>query len=456
MSPVTLDDVIGQTFERVLHGYQLEWMQSLERNTYCAILGGRQIGKDFTLAFYAVGKALMQPGSVWNTFSASAKHANQWLEDCRVAYGVIQRVTKRLGAPLPMLGDDHRKDNVTTVELHNGSFIYSNASTVKSAVGLRGSVLLNEIAVLGNAREMFEATYPIVEGALDNGRAGKMMIVSNASRRGTFWHKWWTSDDSKGWHKTTTTWAHAMRSKGRSPAWIKASKALKIQRLGLGGYQQWYDCKWRSAEEGFLPIEVINRQTYGATRDRPFDAYPRYPQIIGYDIGRHVDPAAWCRLVLPSDGRWDGKHMALPTETKHDMTFPAQRAHLEMLSRQRETYSAVIDSTGIGDETAETCANEMPFSVTQFKFTMQSKQALFERLRTSLDSGSLWIPEDDLDLRMEMESLTATYRAGGQLAIEIPREGGGHGDRVVALALAEYGAAAGDHSYWDAYANAYG
>ena len=133
------------------------------------------------------------------------------------------------------------------------------------------------------------------------------------------------------------------------------------------------------------------------------------------------------------------------------MPYRAQRAHLASIAKERQTYKAVIDSTGSGDETAEEAAREMPFEVVQFKFSAQSKQALFTTLREGIDGGTLWIPASDLDLRMELESLTAHYRPGNVLAIEIPREGGGHGDRAIALALAEYGAASGDHGFWDAF-----
>ena len=112
-----LQDIIGQCFEDILDRHQLEWLAALDSHSFCAILGGRQIGKDFTLAWYAVAKALLEPGTTWNTFSASAKHANQWLQDCRVAYKVIRETTKALGAPLPLLGDDGRKDNVTSIEI---------------------------------------------------------------------------------------------------------------------------------------------------------------------------------------------------------------------------------------------------------------------------------------------------------------------------------------------------
>ena len=50
---------------------------------------------------------------------------------------------------------------------------------------------------------------------------------------------------------------------------------------------------------------------------------------------------------------------------------------------------------------------------------------------------------------MELESLTAIYKPGGVLTIDIPREGGGHGDRAIAAALAEYGAQAADVGWWD-------
>jgi phage FluMu gp28-like protein len=460
---LNLGEIIEDVFANVLRPYQLRWLDALDRHSFAAILGGRQIGKDWALAVYAVAKSLLEPGSRWNTFSASAKHAELWLADCRTAYAIVREYVKAEGHSIPDLGEQGRKDNVTTIEFHNGSVIASHASSVRSAVGLRGSVLLNEVGVLPNAQAMYEALEPIVSGAIDNGRPGKMMIVSNASRRGTFWHRWWTGAPSSSWLKMTTTWEQAHRSrlamvngrrvaKGKPPlnadAWINTRKAERLSRLGAAGYGQWYDCKWRSADEGYLSLTALDRQSYGPSRPHNFTPSPHDPQIIGYDIGRHVDPAAWCRLILPEGNR----RYALPTETRHKMAYRAQRAHLAALAKERQTYKAVIDSTGSGDETAEECVATMPFEVVPFRFTAQSKQALFETLKSGIDGGTVWIPASDLDLRMELESLTASYRPGGALTIEIPREGGGHGDRAVALALAEYGAASGDHGWWDAWA----
>ena len=441
---MTLHDVIAAVFQRVLRTYQIEWMGQAESHSWLAILGGRQIGKDFTFAFYATGKALMEPGSEWHTFSASQKHAGAWLDDCRNAYKLIRNAAGAVGITIPALGADGRRDNVTGIRLHNGSTISSHASSVRSAVGLRGSVLLNEVAVLPNASDMYEALEPIVSGALDNGRAGKMIIISNASRRGTWWHRFWSGPLSSGWHKVTTTWEQAYTSMGKSRQWLDKRIARRVRRLGGGGYAQWYDCTWRSSEEGYLSLTLLERQTY---RSEDWTPTRRMPQVIGYDVGRHVDPASFVRVIVDGLRRY-----ALTSEARHKMPYAAQRQHLANIGMERRTLSAVIDSTGTGDSQAEECAAQMPFEVVPFTFTAQSKWALFSRLKQSLESGELWIPDDDLDLRMELEALTAVYRPGGSVGIDIPREGGGHGDRAVALALAEYGASSNDIGWWQAFA----
>lgn len=450
MSNGALGEIIQDCIRRILREYQLEWLLALDRYSFVAILGARQIGKDLALALYAVAKGLLEPGSAWNTFSASAKHASQWLDDCRLCYAFIRQATILRGCPLPALGEG-LKNNVTRLELPGGSAIMSNASTVRSAVGLRGSVLFNECGVLGNAREMYEALYPIVEGARDNGRPAKMIMVSNASARGTWWHDWWTGSGSRGWHRITTTWTDAMRRRARkdgsrllSAEWIAASEALKIERLGVGGYAQWYACQWRAVEDGYLPVAMLERQTYDT-----FVPPPGTPQVLGYDIGRVVDPSAWSRMLLPDSGEWAGMRMALDVEAAVGMAYNAQRERFRQIGDERQTLGSVIDSTGIGDEMGEVCAAEMPFPVTQFKFTAQSKQALFETLRSGFTGGRLWIPRSDTDLRMELESLTARYHVGGRVTMDIPRTRGCHGDRAVALALAEYGAVTANTSWFE-------
>ena len=444
----TLFAIISATLAR-LRPYQLGWLDAMDDHPFCALLGGRQIGKDYALAYYAVSKALLEPRSAWNTFSASAKHASQWLDDCRDAYDFIRRATVAAGMALPERGVGLR-DNVTTLELYNGSVIMSNASTVRSAVGLRGSVLLNEIGVLPNARAMFEAVYPIVTGAIDNGRPAKMMIVSNASQRGTYWHEWFTGTRSDGWHRVTTTWADAMTSWGWSEAKVKRGADLKRRQLGEGGYSQWYDCKWRSAEDGFFPIKLLDRQTWGEAWGRPYVARPDTPQIVGYDIGRHVDPCAFARLHLPVHGPYAHQHVVMDTEHHFKMEYGAQRARLEQLGGERLTHKAVIDATGVGDAQYEQCSEAMPFECVRQIFTPQSIQAMFGTILDGLQGGTLWIPGGDLDLRMQLESVTATYQAGGKVTMHLPYEAGAHADCAVAMAMASYGASVVNSGYWQA------
>ena len=78
---MTLKDIVTDILNKVIRLYQWGWLRDLDEHSFCAILGGRQIGKDFALAFYALCKAILEPGSEWNTFSASEKHAKQWLDE---------------------------------------------------------------------------------------------------------------------------------------------------------------------------------------------------------------------------------------------------------------------------------------------------------------------------------------------------------------------------------------
>ena len=112
----------------------------------------------------------------------------------------------------------------------------------------------------------------------------------------------------------------------------------------------------------------------------------------------------------------------------------------------------MIDSTGSGDEPAEASVERWPGIAEGFRFSAQSKWELFSRLRATLESGRLFIPGSDLDLRMELEAITLEPRDNGPDRVVLPRDGSGHCDRAVAVALAVYAATDPSAGYWGALA----
>lgn len=430
---------------KILRPYQREWIADVLRSQTgrVAVLGGRQIGKDFILAgFVSAFRACVIPHHTVNVVSSTDHHAKQMILDIRRWLDLL--------APLFGASIEKGRDSKKEVALSNGSVIFSHASTPRALVGQRGDVILNEIGIIPHAEELYQAAYPIYTGARDNEKPAILMLVSNASPRGSFWHRFWTDPERSGWTDIVATWSDCMRSMGRSDLWIAERRARYVADLGLPAFLQWYECVWRAASEGYLPEGLLRSHTYV---EIPPEVYLRGSSLyIGYDVGRHMDPASFARVIRDQEGRmW-----VLPTETAKDMKYRVQRDRIQSIMNEYQsayrigTSKVLIDSTGSGDEPAERAEELWPGVAEGFRFSAQSKWELFSRLRATLESGRLYLPACDLDLRMELEAITLEARGQGPDKVVLPRNASGHCDRAVAVALAVYAATDPTAGYWGA------
>ena len=431
---------------RIFRPYQARWIDDIlaSKHGRVAVLGGRQIGKDFILAgFLASFRALTRPHHTVNVVSSTDHHAKQMVLDIRRWL--------RLLAPHFGVTIEKGRDSKKEIALSNGSAIFSHASTPRALVGQRGDVILNEIGIIPHAEELYQAAYPIYTGARDNGKPAILVLISNASPRGTFWHRFWTDPERRGWVDIVAKWSDCMRSMGRSEEWIAETRETRVRDFGMPAFLQWYECVWRAASEGYIPDGLLRAHTYSEIPPEVFHGGTSL--YVGYDVGRHMDPAAFARVLRDREGRmW-----LLPTETHKNRPYKAQRAHIQAIvddhaARRITTAGILIDSTGSGDEPAEASVERWPGIAEGFRFSAQSKWELFSRLRATLESGRLFIPGSDLDLRMELEAITLEPRDNGPDRVVLPRDGSGHCDRAVAVALAVYAATDPSAGYWGALA----
>lgn len=436
-----------ETLRGTLRAYQREWLVVLASCTFFALLGGRQIGKDRSIGGGHVGtQTVFEPGVEWHCLSASQRHANDLMLEIKRFVRLWCRVLEGQGYAAPRV----EIDNISELRLSNGSRVLSHAATPRSAQGCRGNVLLNELGIMPRAEQIYETTYSIVTGQLDQGRHANMILMGNASERGSFWHTFWTGERSRSFYKATCTWQDAftswLKERGWGPKaigrWVGSRKRERIEAVGAAGFAQWYECAWRSAEDGFFDVALLERQSYD-----PMDLEvaprlddPRVAQWLGYDVGRHVHPAVITPLLSGQSGWYGGR-----SKVMRQMPYPLQRHEAQTLGRLRRTEGMVMDSSGIGDSVFEELSGAAPFKVVPFNFGGGNKRLdLFSALRDGLETSRIWLPLDDTDLRMEMESVAARHH-GGRVDILLPEEGGGHCDRAVSLALASWGALGRTH-----------
>ena len=303
-----------------------------------------------------------------------------------------------------------------------------------------------------NAGALFEAMYPIVrESRRQNPeRKSKFIIASNATRIGTWWWEFWTTQVEKGasnFFGVQTTWEDALRGQGYTEAQIKAERASILRDISLPAFLQWYMCVWRSASEGYFEADLLDRSGYDPGDLSPED-FMRH-QTVGYDLGLKVHPCAYAPLLLPTEHKTcGGIAHALRTQAIWERDYSLQRSDVVELASQRSTRCVVMDATGNLTQVEELeRALRGRCKLIPYAFTTNSALELLGDVKDGFQQAQLKIDRGDIDLRIELEGAELTSTAKGSETVKIPEERAQidgvtrvrHGDRAWALALAVRG-----------------
>lgn len=425
MSPV---EGLLKALQGILRPYQWEWLiAGLQYQQDVAILGGRQCGKDFWLELWLVIHLLSKRGEV-QIVSATRTHAQDVITNVR---GHLDKILPALGLPLSTPSADSK----TEIRMPWGSRIKSHAASVRSIVGHRGSFVLNEISAIPCAQEIWEAALPIVSESKKNGEDSRFVIIGNASYTGSFWQQLWDGSGTqklKGFKKFRLPSSEAWRLRGYSPEEVQKSQNEIISQIGLGAFRQWFECEWRSAEGGFFSQILLDSRRY---RDEDLNQTRGWSQVIGLDVGHGTNPTAAIRLLIEPNTKHP-RYYVLPSVTWQETEYQTQVRRVKELCSERMTTAVLMDRTG-AQELFQLVADGVGGGrVFGHHFSASSKWEMFRDLLQALETRTLWIPPDDLSLRMELDAIERRERPGGIPEIILPKQGDTHGDRAVALALA--------------------
>lgn len=417
-----LSVVLPLFVSRVLYPYQEPILQAVVGGQDEAVLGGRQLGKDFTGSGGVAIELLTggTPPPEWQVVSATQAHAQAFVRD----------VKQHLSALAPIAGIDlqFETDNARELVMPWGSRLVSHASSTRSIVGHRGSFLLNEVSAIPQAEAVFEAAYPIVTGARDKGRRAAFVLIGNAAHVGSFWHRAWT----KGlptFKRHQVRWSDALRQREWGPKAIARERSGIIGNIGADAFLQWYECEWRSDLGGMFPPEVI---TAAGEDYAEIPGWESWTQVLGMDVGRVNDPSTVTRLLIAPDGRL----FAMPVVEMRGVAFAEQLATLRRLAQERPTAGILIDQTGNLSFVEQAIAELPEWSIGGFTFSATSKWQLFDNLLQALVGRQVHLCPGDLDTRMDLEGVKLLQPFGGVPQIQLPKDRRGHSDRAVSLALA--------------------
>lgn len=420
---------------RALWPWQREWLHLLSTGRDLAVLGCRQKGKNWLLALW-LALRLVSTDEEWHVVSATEGHAKKLLLDVAMHLRALRMLSGRLPAV---------EVQTLTAVSETGATVTAHAATGRSIIGMRGSIVLDELSALRSedAEALYTTAEPIVTGARHAGRRAQLVILSNATRAGHWWHKAWTGDTLASFQKASLTWPEACRLQGWSEERIAREEVEIRRRVGPAAWRRWYLCEWAVEGEGYLS-DVIDPARY--------DALPagseRWPQLIGYDVGRTSDPSVLVPVAIAPDGtRW-----ATPAIYLRNMPYSAQIARLRSLCATRKTLGVVIDANLNEDHWRE-CATALSgvAPVHPYRAGAASQWAVFQDLRADLEALRTRVDGSDAALLADLHGVEATVSDRDRPQILLPRTGERvdgreqtrHCDGAVALALANQAARQG-------------
>lgn len=444
---------IVQAMEYRLHLHQMGWIRTALRYPYVAHLGSRKIGKDFTWTALVAYKVLTSR-CTWNLFSATQTHATQVLKDVKAWIEYFSRWHFNLteGKRCPTI----KLDNTRLIELSNGSKVFSHPATLRAAVGLRGSVIFNEVGQIPHARELYEGVAPTVSSAIRYGHKANLIIISNATHTGHWWHSWWegirpeVNGSSAGFAKIKTTLKGALTSQGWSKQKIDAAVRETKAQMGHAAYAQWYDCQWRAAEGQFFPPDLVQKCSYSDFGEElKRQKVTKRHGILGFDIGRHTDPSAIATgLMVPNSMN----AIFAPIWCESGWHFKAQRQQIQREANMwcDHTWGLYADGTSLQCVLVEELQRDHEVQVrpiTSVPIGYQSKWALAGGLKSGMEQGLVRFA-NDTDLHMDFSMVSMGKTPGGSPRLEWGRKRDSegqvsHGERFMAMGLAYKGISGG-------------
>jgi len=370
-----------------------------------AIQPGRQVGKTLIGAALAADAVATTPDEDVLIAAPFQETADEMM---REATQLLETAAERLDAMGLTLGVETK--NKREWEFAHGGRLLSRTLGV-DGVGQRGKnprfVIVDEAAFAPDA--VFE---DVIEPFFTTHDTFTFILTSTpAGDAGYFFAKCRLDDD---WH--SPRWPTAI-SPLVDPEWL-AERRRKTDRRT---WRQEYLGEFIGSSNRFFSPELIDDVTGDATfAERDLVA-------VGADIARAGDDRT---AIIGVDSSGAAKVLVSDAE----LTLTEAAGELAQVYERCSPATIQVDETGLGAGVVEMLEEEVGRSVVEgTKFTIDTKQSLYNGLKSALERGDVALVQHPR-LARELKKLTYSLTSSGKTKISHPADG--HDDHPDALALA--------------------
>jgi phage FluMu gp28-like protein len=400
----------------ILLPYQRDWVDDPAR--FKIGMWSRQTGKSFATAGEAVRDCSANANRTWVCMSAGERQALEWMEKAK-------QWTEAFETAISF--DEVLRDNAQSlmrsaeIRYANGSRLIAIPANPKTARGYSANLVLDEFAFHEDPDAIWKAIYPSISNPLKGEL--KLRIVSTPNGRGNKFYDLWTKNQKYS-HHLLTIYDAVKRGLPVDPEELKAAID------DAEAWAQEYLCEFIDASSILLPYDLIALCEVDAI---PGDFGEKPKRYAGYDVGRHKDLAVYWELTELAGILWTSD-LQVFEKTPYHQQFEFLSAKIPDLVR------IAIDATGNGEMLAEESGRKYPGKVIEQKFTQQSKQTMYERMRRSFQDRTVRVP-NARDVREDLHAVHKVSGNTGMVRYIAPSTAAGHSDRAAALALAQEAAA---------------
>jgi phage FluMu gp28-like protein len=395
--------------EHVFRPFQREVVEAVISGNRVGILGSRQIGKSYALAYCAILLACGWEGSKGHDvkiISETDKKAKRIIDDVHKHLDKMETVVGPLRQP--------NRGGVAEVVLKNGSHISAMVGKPSALQAWSGSVIVDEFSLSRFDLEELLAQALIVASSASHLRT---VIATNADRDGSFVHRFWHTNKRDGSWKLLEYNIYDVYPQGLPDQIDQIRKTIHPQL-----WSRFFLNQFTSGLATCFEPELIDA-SQGATK-------PGGVKVIGFDPGfsRHASGIVVCSV---SDALSVHEELVL-----WDTTVEDQIDHIARLMAKWDATKVVVDQGVGGLVVKQLMQNRFghgavkPMSVNRNKYEIWRRQ--LERL---MMEGKLHIDPQCQHLVQDLKTLELDDRG----FLKVPERVWGkqvtHCDTAVALMM---------------------
>jgi phage FluMu gp28-like protein len=396
-----------------------------------AWLKSRQIGGTTTATLDMV-LHVIRTGQDWHTMSRSQRQAKSLLRKTARHIRAINRYNDAAGEQPIVRESDIGTE---TIRFLNGGTITAVPCDPDTTVGETTNWLIDEFALFPNS----EQTFAIIKPSIMHGL--RMSIIFTPRGRDNMAFRLWDGRFSEhrgwSWHRTTLQDAIAdglvVYDAAGTPIDYQTFADAEILEIGEDMFGQEHCCVFSDELLSLLSWKLViacqsskldARKTTTQLRTLGHDLY------VGVDIGRRHD-----MTVITALSRTGDEYSVEYLQELRNTPFDAQEAIIQELLDTNCVAAMRIDEQGIGLPLADHFSMKYPLTAAGTPFTSPMKARIGGLVRSTMEAGQLWIP-DDVELARDLVSVQKTISATGAIQLSAPRTHGSHADRFWSMGLA--------------------